>query len=82
MAKAEKSTVVPGQIVVDEALMFTEGVTISFTVIVISLLVALFGKAQIAFEVNITLTLFVLTSELLENVELLAPTTSDPFICH
>ena len=59
IAVAVKFTVVPGQIVVADDAMVTDGVTNAFTVIVITLLVAVAGFGQTALEVTTTKTLSV-----------------------
>ena len=78
---AEKFTEMPGQTVVAEAVILTEGTTRSFTVIRIVLLVTAAGVAHVALDVMITVTL-----SLLDNVDevklgLLVPTFT-PFTCH
>ena len=57
------------------------GVTLLFTVIVITLLVADAGEAQVALLVRITFTWSLLTNELVVNVLLLVPAFT-PFTCH
>ena len=66
--------------VVDDALMETDGVT-ELTVIAMTLLVAVGVEMQLALEVMITLTWSPLTSVLEVNVGELEPTFT-PFICH
>ena len=53
---AVKITLVPGQIIVDDAATTTEGVTDAVTIIVIVLDVAVAGDAQAALEFMITVT--------------------------
>ena len=78
---AVKVTEVAGQIVVADAAMLTDGVTEGFTVIVIMLLVAVAGEAQLALLVRITFTWSLLTNEFVVNVLLLVPAFT-PFTCH
>ena len=52
-----KITEVPGQIVVDDAAIATEGITTAEMVMVILLEVAVVGNAQAALEVMITFTI-------------------------
>ena len=54
---AVKVTLVPGQIVVDDAATTIEGVTDAVTIIVIALDVAVAGVAQAALEFMITVTM-------------------------
>ena len=75
-----KVTLVPEQMVVDDAMMDTAGVT-ELTVMVITLLVAIGVEAQLALEVMVTLTWSPLTRLLEVNVAELVPTFT-PFICH
>ena len=77
---AVKVTLVPEQIVVAEATMETEGVTV-VTVMVTTLLVAVGVVTQPALEVMITLTWSPFASVLEVNVGELVPTFT-PFICH
>lgn len=81
MPVAVKVTDAPGQIVVADAAMETDGVIRSFTVITITLLVTEAGAGQTAFEVTITVTLSVLVSVEEVKVELFVPTFT-PFTCH
>lgn len=77
---AVKVTLVPGQIVLAEALMLTETGKFGFTVIVMLLLVAGLPVAQgEAFEVKTTLTTSPFAKLELEKVLLLVPTLL-PFI--
>ena len=73
-------TLVPAQIEVDEALMETDAVT-AFVETVMTLLVALAVKAQLALDVMSTLTWSPLPSVLGVNVAELVPALV-PFICH
>ena len=70
----------PEQIDVDDALIDTDGVT-ELAVIVIGVLVAVDGLAHAAVDVKITVTLSLLLSELLVNVDELVPAFT-PFTCH
>ena len=70
----------PEQIDVDDALIDTDGVT-ELAVIVIGVLVAVDGLAHAAVDVKITVTLSLLLSELLVNVDDLVPAFT-PFTCH
>jgi hypothetical protein len=81
MGVAEKLTEVPGQIVVADGAMVTEGVRLSFTVIRILLLVTVAGVAQVAFDVITTVTLSLLLSVVVVKLGLLVPTFT-PFTCH
>jgi hypothetical protein len=77
---AVKVTLVPEQIVVDDAFTETDGDT-ELTAMAITLLVAVGVVVQLALEVMITPTWSALTSELDVNVGELVPTLT-PFICH
>ena len=74
MAVAVKFTVVPGQIVVADDAMVTDGVTNAFTVMVITLLVAVAGLGQIELEVTTTETLSVFANVVDVKVALFDPT--------
>ena len=81
MGVAVKLTEVPGQIVVAEAAIVTEGTMTSFTVIRIMLLVTEAGEGQMAFDVIITVTLSLLFNVAEVKLGLLVPTLM-PFTCH
>lgn len=66
-------TELPGQILLEDAAMFTEGMTASLTVMVSWLLVTDAGEGQTAFEVITTVILSPFTKDDDENVALLAP---------
>jgi len=74
-------TDVPAQMLVLVALMLTLGTTTLFTAIVIVLLVAVDGDAQVAFDVNITLTLSLFPRVAEVKVLLFVPAFT-PFTCH
>jgi hypothetical protein len=63
-------------------LIFTVGVTTELTVIVITLEKTCVGVAQLAFDVNLHLTVCPFVRELVVKVELVAPLTLTPFTCH
>ena len=67
-------TDVPGQIVVWDATTDTDGTGAGFTVMLISVLVAEVGEAQVAFDVSTTVTLSLLLRVVDENVGLFVPT--------
>jgi hypothetical protein len=71
----------PGQIVVVDAEMLTEGIGAGVTVIGIPVLVADTGDAQGAFEVMTTVTLSLLLRPVDENTALFVPTFA-PFTFH
>ena len=77
---AVKVTELAGQIVVADAEIDTEGVTVP-TFIVMILLVAVAGETQVALLVRMTFTWSLLTNELVVNVLLLVPAFT-PFTCH
>ena len=72
---------VPGQTVVCEAKMLTDGTGAGFTVIAISVLVAEAGDAHVAFEVITTVTLSLLLRVDEEKTGLFVPTFT-PFTLH
>ena len=74
-------TVVPGQILLVEGEIVTDGVTRSLTVMVTTELVTDAGKGQAAFDVKMTVTLSPFTKEEELNVGLFVPTLF-PFTCH
>ena len=75
-------TVVPEQMLLPVlALIETEGVTELLTVIVIVLLLAVVGEAQVALLVRVQVTVFPLASVLSLNVALLLPALL-PFTFH
>ena len=74
-------TEVPGQILLSDALMVTDGVGAGRTVIVIGVLAAVAGEGQTAFEVMVTVTTSPSFKVELLKVLLLVPTFT-PFICH
>ena len=78
---AAKLTDVPGHIVVADGAIDTVGMTLSFTVIRMLLLVTEAGEGQVAFDVIITVTLSLLVRPVEVKVELLVPTLT-PFTCH
>ena len=78
---AVKVTLVPVQIVVADAIIFTVGVISGFTVIDMLLLVTDAGEAQDALLVIITFTLLPLVKVLVVKVLLLVPALT-PFTCH
>ena len=78
---AVKVTGVPAQIAVTGVVILTAGTTIGVTVIGGAVEVAVAGKAQVALEVMITLTISPFTKELFEYVLELAPTLI-PLSCH
>lgn len=81
MPVAVKVTDVPGQMVVADAKTETVGVTVSFTVMMITLLVAVAGKGHVAFDVTITVTLSPFTRD--EELNVVPPEpTFTPFTCH
>ena len=77
-AVALNVTEVPGQIVVALGATVTDGVTGAFTVIVITLLVAVAGEGHVALEVITTDTWFVFVRVELVNVGLFVPTGVAP----
>ena len=80
-AVALNVTEVPGQIVVALGATVTDGVTRAFTVIVITLLVAVAGAGQVTLGVITTDTAFVFTSVEEVNVGLFVP-TGEPLTYH
>jgi hypothetical protein len=78
---AVKVTDVPGQIVVDDAAIETDGTRTGFTTIDIPVLVAVVGFTQTALDVRITVTMSALFKVVELNVGLLVPTL-EPFTCH
>jgi hypothetical protein len=77
---AENVTLLPEQIVADDALIETDGVT-ELVVMVITLLVAVVVVVQLALEFMIMLTWSPLANVLDVNVGELVPAFT-PFICH
>ena len=77
---AVKVKLAPEQMVVDDALIDTDGVT-ELTVMPITLLVAVGVEVQLALEVMVTLTWSALATVVDVNVAELVPTFT-PFICH
>ena len=74
-------TDVPGQMLLSDAVMVTDGVGAGRTVIVIGALAAVAGEGQTAFEVMITVTTSPSFKVELLKVLLFVPTFV-PFICH
>ena len=81
LGDAVKVTDVLGQILFTDSAIVTEGVTTSFTVILISLLVTDAGEAHVALEVKTTVTLSLFTNDDDVKVGLLLP-TFPPFSFH
>jgi hypothetical protein len=77
---AVKVTDVPGQILFALGATVTDGTGAGFTVIV-TVLLAVVGEAQVALEVRVTFTISPLFKVELLNVGLLVPTLL-PFTCH
>ena len=78
---AVNTTLVPAQMVVAEAPMFTDGVTDVVTIIVIALLVAVGEVAQVRLPVITTVTTSLLFKEDDEKILLLVPALL-PFTFH
>ena len=78
---AEKVTGLPEQIVVGEAAIVTAGIRVKLIFIAGAVDVTERGKAQIALEVIVTLTISPFTNELLEYVSEFIPTIL-PLSCH
>ena len=78
---AVKVTGIPGQVVVDDTAIPTAGIAMGVTVIEAAVEVAVAGKAQVALEVIVTLTISPVTKELFE-YELEFVPTFRPLSCH
>ena len=78
---AVKITEVPGQIVVDDAAIATEGITTAEMVMVILLEVAVAGDAQAALDVRITFTMSPFVNAAVVYVAAFVPALR-PFTCH